>query len=68
MNWGVSGFSVIAGISGAVAALTGAMGFFPMCVVCRKPVARQSGEGAWVMTASVQRDQLRWHIGQALPD
>ncbi|MFZ6759796.1 YgaP-like transmembrane domain [Undibacterium sp. Ji50W] len=51
---------MIAGISGAVAALTSVTGFCPLCALFgRKPVVRQFGEGAWAMTASVERAQLR---------
>jgi hypothetical protein len=42
LNWGVSGLAVAMGLMGAILAMTGLMGFCPMCAM----VGRKLGKGS----------------------
>jgi len=41
MNWGVSGLAVGMGIMGAVLAMTGLMGFCPMCAMVGRKLNKE---------------------------
>lgn len=41
MNWGVSGFAVGMGIMGAVLAMTGVLGFCPMCAMVGRKLDKE---------------------------
>jgi hypothetical protein len=42
MNWGVSGLAVGMGIMGAVLAMTGLMGFCPMCALVGRKLSKEN--------------------------
>lgn len=41
MNWGVSGLAVGVGIMGAILAMTGLMGFCPMCAMVGRKLNKE---------------------------